>query len=168
MTHCYWRNMLYSGENKITEKYARQKSNLKRNIMLPHLKHQKLHPESSCILLQPFGWKPTHSGLQIITKTIGCINQHLMNKRDFLIWLYLLDILSCFCRCFHENQPIFLCKLFSFFGANSPSVSKVAFVAYQYDRHVWICMVPCIFQPDGQVIKCLPPDKWGKKQLWEK
>ena len=70
---------------------------------------------------------------------------------------YLLNILSCFSRTFHEYQSMFLGKLLAFLGAYCPPMCKIRFVTNKHDCHVCISMLPCILQPTCKMIKSLPP-----------
>jgi len=78
-------------------------------------------------------------------------------KMLYDVIFYLFNILSSFCWGLHEYQPMLLCKLLAFLRAYCPSMSKITLVANQHNCHICICMLPCIFQPASQVIKCLPP-----------
>ena len=70
---------------------------------------------------------------------------------------HLLDVLCGFCRCLHEDQAMFLCKLLAFLVAHCTPVRQITFVPNQHYRHVGVGMLPCILQPACEVIESLPP-----------
>ena len=57
----------------------------------------------------------------------------------------------------HTHIPPHLCKLLALLGADCAAVRQVGLVADEHDGHVWVCVLPRILQPGGQVLKGLPP-----------
>ena len=41
--------------------------------------------------------------------------------------------------------------------ASLEAYSQIALVANEHDGHVWIGMLPCIFQPGGEMVESFPP-----------
>lgn len=54
-------------------------------------------------------------------------------------------------------------ELFTFLSAYSSSVSKIALVTNKHNRHIGICMLPCVLQPTSQVIESLSPEQYNKQ-----
>jgi len=76
--------------------------------------------------------------------------QHTRTKHD------LLDVLSGFCRCLHEDQAMFVCKLHAFVVAHCTPVRQITFVPNQHYRHVGVGVLPHILRTAHEVIESLP------------
>ena len=55
-----------------------------------------------------------------------------------------------------EEKPFFLCKFFGVLGGDRTLALEIAFVSYQNDDYVLVCVVTQLFKPTWYVIEGLP------------